>query len=289
MAIRFPVAISTFVSDKANRSAFDLYYISDRQFIDTLNRLRKLKRFLFDEKVQISPDQLAEIDLAALNNYRYSASGRPPNEAEWSKLDTVFSTVISHLDSNLKRKVRILELRKFFNIIPLIFLFTVVLATFVYINLESVFGEYGTPWFNMGYTLVVIIWALSQGGLGACAFLGTSVIMKSQEEARTTDPQKNQERVPFELSDITDRNFLQVRVLLGALFGFLFGVTIGNFSLGKIEQAFVHEGADKLMHLEDMPIILIPFLIGFSTNLVLVLLHRIVSVIQTLFGVQTRG
>jgi hypothetical protein len=262
--------------------------ISNSDFIVMLNKLRKLINFLFDEKVVLTSEDLSHLDLGILNNFRYSASGRSPTESEWSQLQKTFSSVISHFGPDLKRKARIYELGAFFGQVPLMFLLVAVVSTvlYVFVNANIIFAEGSTP-YQVAYTLLVIIWALSQGGLGACAFLGTSVILKNAEEVRSQRTPENDQPAPFEFSDITDRNFLKVRIILGALFGFLFGTTLANYSLDKLSAAFVFENRQSFNY-EDMAIIIIPFVIGFSTNLVLFLLNRIVSVIQTSLGLQTR-
>jgi hypothetical protein len=285
----FSTAVSFLIGNKQcsdSRAVAEL--ISNRQFILRRDRLQNLKQFLFDERVVLSPDELTSIDLGNLNNLRYSFSGRPPTEAEWSQLDRNFVAIAAHLGPDLKRKARIYELGFFFSRIPLIFLLAAIISTASYILL-SYFMEYrNNVVFGFAYTMIVIIWALAQGGLGACAFLGTAVILQNREDART---QKSPEDIlSSEASDITDRNFLKVRIILGALFGFLFGATIGNYSLGKIANAFVQQDTvDYEQVYKDLALIFIPFLVGFSTNLVLVLFNRLVAAIQTLFGVQTRS
>jgi hypothetical protein len=263
--------------------------ISNRDFITTLTKLRKLTNFLLDEQVAFTPDELSEVDLGILNNFRYSASGRSPTGSEWFQLQKTFSAVNSRLGTDLKRKARIYELGSFFGEIPLIFLVAAIVSTvlYIFVNAGIIFDQ-GTTAYVISYTLLVVIWALSQGGLGACAFLGTTVILKNADEIRSQRaPENGLPNISLEFSDITDRNFLRVRIILGALFGFLFGTTIANYSLDKLSAAFVFENRTSFNY-QDMAIIIIPFVIGFSTNLVLILLNRIVSVIQTSLGLQTR-
>ena len=61
--------------------------ISDRRFAAQLETIKKLKQFLFDEKVLLQPDVLEDIDLGSLNNLSYAPTGRLPTEDEWKALD----------------------------------------------------------------------------------------------------------------------------------------------------------------------------------------------------------
>ena len=128
---------------------------------------------MFEEKLSFSSNDLEEMDLGKLNNLRYRAFGRVPTDVEWAKVYKVSSAVASHLGvPDLKRKIRIRELKMFFGTIPLIFFFTSVVLTFAYVIQPWVISELGQSGpLNMVIVAGTIIWELSQGGLGACAFL----------------------------------------------------------------------------------------------------------------------
>ena len=56
--------------------------IANQRFIRQLDELRKLKEFLFEEKIQFKEEDLDVIDLEELNNLSYSPAGRVPNAGE---------------------------------------------------------------------------------------------------------------------------------------------------------------------------------------------------------------
>jgi hypothetical protein len=248
---------------------------------------------MLEEKLSFSPNDLDEMDLGKLNNLRYRAFGRVPTDVEWAKVYKVSSAVASHLGvPDLKRKIRIRELKMFFGTIPLIFFSTSVVLTFAWVIQPWAIDELGqSDPLNMLIVAGTIIWALSQGGLGACAFLCTSVITKSAEDTIKTKNSPEGDSMEtdsfWDSSDITDRNLLKSRIVLGALFGFLLGLPIARSSLDIIYRGVVpHTGIG--ISATDASLMLMPFLIGFSTNLVLALFSKFIAVIQALFSAQTR-
>jgi len=272
-------------------------FVRDHLFISLVRHIQMLRGFMLEEKLSFSPDELEEMDLGKLNNLRYHASARVPTDVEWDRVYKVSSAVAAHLNgTNLKRKIRIRELGKFFGTIPLTFLFFSVISTFLYL---AIFETRPGPFMidippNAKFLAsagLVFIWALSQGGLGACAFLGTSVITRSAEAIarakKSPDENLTESDIGCEVADITDRNFLKSRIVMGALFGFLLGLPIARSSLHIIYRDV--NTTNLTMTATSITLMVMPFAIGFSTNLVLALFSKFIVVIQALFSVQTRG
>ncbi len=247
--------------------------IANQRFIRQLDELRGLKEFLFEEKVQFKEDDLDSIDLEELNNLSYSTSGRVPTADEWRTLDEKLTKLASYLGDDLRRKIRLRELRVFFRTLPIIFLVLSVITSIVYLILPLFPGS--SAWRLSLWMLILSIWAISQGGLGACAFLGTSVITKSSIVNEPT---------PRESIDLTDHNFLIIRVILGTLFAVLLGLPFSPLGLNAFTGLYwsVPPSESNLMFS------LIPFLAGFSTNLVLVILGKFVVAIEAVFGLSGR-
>ena len=114
--------------------------------------------------------------------------------------------------------------------------------------------------------------AVAQGGLGACVFLGTSAIQLAR-------PPK------LESIDVTDRNYLNIRILLGTLFGSLIGLLFSSSSLDTL-NSYIFEQHSSV---PDTKVLLAfaPFIVGFSTDLVLTVFTRVVRAVQTFFGTST--
>src|SRR5271168_1346699 len=109
--------------------------IANQRFINQLDELRQLKEFLFEEKVQFKEEDLDIIDLEELNNLSYSPTGRVPNAGEWRTLDEKLAKLASYLSDDLRRKIRLRELRVFFRTLPIIFLVLSVITSIVYLIL----------------------------------------------------------------------------------------------------------------------------------------------------------
>jgi len=158
--------------------------ICDRRFAHRLNELHNIKNFLYEEKVKFDSDKIAEVDLGVLNQLYYGGGGRLPSAGEWALLDEKLCVLVSYLDDNLRRKLRIRELGLFFWSIPLAFLIFAILSTGFALCFLSLLDAH-TAAYTISFVLTLFAWTISQGGLGACAFLGTSVIARSVEENQT--------------------------------------------------------------------------------------------------------
>src|SRR5271163_2017277 len=74
--------------------------IANQRFIRQLDELRKLKEFLFEEKIQFKEEDLDIIDLEELNNLSYSPTGRVPRLIPLSQGDQY---VVSWLPASVDR------------------------------------------------------------------------------------------------------------------------------------------------------------------------------------------
>ena len=94
--------------------------IADQRFTEQLNVIKKLKKFLFEERLALPPDILEGIDLGALNNLTSASNGRLPTENEWKALDEKLAKLAPLLTPALRWKFRIRGLRFFFITVPII-------------------------------------------------------------------------------------------------------------------------------------------------------------------------
>jgi hypothetical protein len=251
--------------------------ISDKRFVGQLQEVKDLKQFLFEQKVRFEPTQLGSIDLGSLNNLYFSSTGRVPTSEEWKLLDEKIAVLASYLSDELRQKIRVRELSVFFDTLPLIFLLAT-LATVLYRFLYGGFLTKGTLLFNASFLLSLIVWTVAQGGLGACAFLGTRLATKHSEKGSIDNF--------ADVADITDESILRIRIVLGCLFGSLIGVPIGSLAFDKMGTA-IYDSNISLTP-SDFALIVLPFMVGFSTNLVLAILERFIESIRTFFGIGAR-
>jgi len=266
-------ATSAPISEERTGAAEDR--IGDRRFMDQLEEIRDLKQFLFEEKVRFDPDQLASIDLGPLNSLQFRRRGRSPTSEEWVLLDKKLSSLSAYLNEELRRKLRIRQLGFFFGPLPLTLLLIAAVATICY-AIYPHFLTRGSFSFDAAYYVTMVVWTTTQGGLGACAYLGIRAAMGKTQAASTPELLK-------ESFEITDVNFLKIRIILGALFAFVLGIIISLRALNDIYNAI--SDPDFRPSTVDLGLMLVPFLLGFSTALVLVILDRLIESIRTFFGV----
>jgi len=270
------MATSKTASAKANSHLkSSMRFVGDQRFGNQLNQVRGLKQFLFEEKVRFNPNELGSIDLGPLNNLRYWRFGRQPTAVEWQLLDKKLSALTSYLDDDLRRKARIRELSIFFGLIPLTFLLLAVVSIVFYALYPLIIKDSNSFAFNVAFLLSLTVWTISQGGLGACAFLGTRVAIQKAQGI-------TESKLLRESADITDVSVLRIRIIQGLLFGFLIGLPVSFPGLNRIWKSIFEN--DYNVSAADFALILMPFILGFSTNLVLVILDRSVLAIQTFFG-----
>jgi hypothetical protein len=150
-------------------------------------------------------------------------AGRAPTVKEWCKLDEKFVNISSHLTDEMRRKLRIYELGVFFKNLPMICLAISIISVNGAVMLPSFISDINSLLRFFLWQLYLSAWLLSQGGLGACAFVGTSMIVKRIPKKNSPDIQ--------EIIDVTDRNFLSSRVLLGALFAAIIGLPFVSKSI----------------------------------------------------------
>jgi hypothetical protein len=251
--------------------------ISDQRFAEQLDVIKKLKKFLFEERIPLPSDILESIDLGPLNNLKFASNGRVPTEAEWRALDEKLASLTPLLTPALRWKFRIRELQFFFITVPIFFMGMTVIAT-LSLALLMTFGSGDSPFFVAPYVMVFLVWTLSQGALGACAFLCVTATLYAFKERSVSGPL-------HQTIDVTDKNILGVRVILGALFALLIALPIGGKSVLVVYQAFLAEHPVPAM--EDWIIALLPFILGFSTTLVLAIFNRVIAGISALFGISS--
>jgi hypothetical protein len=145
---------------------------------------------------------------------------------------------------------------------------------------DLIYDEH-SPLRFFGWLVLLTLWLLSQGALGACAFIGTSAIVKEMPKKDSTNSNVQ------EIVDVTDRNFLNARVLLGQLFAIILGFPFAAKSVNSLAQLY-YQIQDAKIDSTTLAYILLPFMVGFSISLVLTILGRLISAIETFFGGSAR-
>ena len=248
--------------------------ISDRLFIQQLGYTRSLVTFLIRRQALpgTSPDVLA--NLAALGSMRYSPDGRAASEEEWQKLYAISHGLASELPLEIATAFSIWRLRTFFGLFPLIFLImgiTALEATY----LQGYAAE-SSGWYYFIGLAAVLSWTCALGGLGTSAFFGTSLLAQLASATGSDQPK---------LKEITDYNYLQTRLITGILFAFVLGLPFGHLSLVTASTSLYEDVVWNTELVTTIMHILAPFLLGFSTALVLAILERLIEGVKTTLGV----
>jgi hypothetical protein len=124
-----------------------------------------------------------------------------------------------------------------------------------------------------------IVWLIGLGAVGAIAFISVNALSLQSD-------------VTF---DITNRRLLAIRIVLGSLFGVVLSIPFGfsSFvefctSILKPSQAASAQIALSSQDAKSITVgailLLMPFILGFSTSLVILILNRLVESVAVFFG-----
>jgi hypothetical protein len=304
---------------KANASR--AVFVGDRRFWQQLENLRELKGFLFSEGVVFGEADLDAIQLGELDRLAFSPRGRIPSIDEWREIDNKMNTLGKYLDYPLRRKRTLLRLRPYFRTFPLIFLAVAIVALFAD-SCTRYFTEVIDEVVNFTFLGTILdftanlAWILALGGLGTCGYLGTSLMAESRRVATplpspspttSTSPatsnspaitasdhsagsQSSAHPITSTIAeiDLTDANLVVTRIVVGLLFSFMLGYPVYQLSGHPLHTLISPERSDENQNLiKIVGEILLPFILGFSTTLVLGIMERFVTAAGTLFGITT--
>jgi hypothetical protein len=294
---------------KANAST--TVFVGDRRFWQQLQSLRELKSFLFSEGVVFQDSDLDAIQMGELDRLAFSLRGRMPSIDEWRAIDTKMNALGKYLDYPLRRKRIFLRLRPYFRTFPLLFLSLAIIALFADSCSRFLVDEKGNFTF-FGTTLdfaANLTWILALGGLGTCGYLSTSLIAESRRAATSATgappaalsssaisssdnlagTQSPVHPISSTISeiDLTDANLIVTRIVVGLLFSFMLGYPVYQLSGQHPLQTLILGKAGDQNLLEIVGEILLPFILGFSTTLVLGIMERFVTAAGSLFGITT--
>jgi hypothetical protein len=242
------------------------HLICDADFCGNLKRMKELRSFFLREAVPLGDENRDLLSFGDLNFLRYSTLGRLPSSHEWHFVERTTQVLYSQLTAPLRRKFTAGDIPLWIPLSP-IFLVVVAVASLIFaVNvLESFEGSAAIPLLGC-----YLAWLMSLGAIGAIAFLGMNILSVQND-------------VTFDLSNV---RLMLLRIVLGALFALVltipFGLT-GFFifvrALAGRSQGVNDEGLTR----QVVPLVL-PFVLGFSTSLVIMILQRFVGSVQAFFG-----
>jgi hypothetical protein len=223
-----------------------------------------LRSFLIQQAVALKQGETA-MSFGKLNRLRRAWSetgGRSPTLEEWEELERNTQDLYSHLNESLRR-------RFLYGQIP-----TWVAATAAALGVLSLLAMFGAFRYIPEISLVLpfyMLWLASLGAVGSIAFIGMNALAV-QEDATF---------------DLTNHRLIILRITLGALFGVVLTLPFGfkdflDF-VGDLRSGNVNTTGVATQSI----LLLLPFILGFSTPLVIMILNQFVEAVQSFFGKKT--
>lgn len=250
--------------------------ILDPKFNKDLETLRGLHSFLIREATSLPED----FSLGILNHLqagKQGDQGRAPTDAEWQAIEQKTQALFSQLsDANRKRFLA----SQMPNFLPKLAVWLVV-ASIGSMIMSVVLSE--VPLFGAGMNgaamvLFFLVWLMSLGAIGSAAFIGFNAISVTSD-------------ITF---DISDSRLIVQRIVLGALFALFFTLPFGfheflsfvkSLSSAALNKTTVPTKSELAFTNQSM-LLIMPFVLGYSTSLVILVLNRLISSASTLFGAQ---
>ena len=247
--------------------------INDERFIKDLERLKDLRSFLIQEAVSLSGTDSAALEFGQLNLLRFNNTpfgGRDPTEEEWNKVERQTRILFGLLTPPLRRRFLLGAIPGLLAWLPII-LAPAALAALI---LAIIAPRPDFLGLGLGPTVLplYLIWLMSLGAIGAVAFIGMNALSV-------------QEDITF---DLTNQRLIVLRIALGALFGLVLSLPIGfdgflDFCSNIWKGAKLAGDGGGAVTMQAMMLVL-PFILGFSTSLVILILNRFVDAVQGFFG-----
>lgn len=227
--------------------------ISDAQFISDLTALKSLRSFLMRQAALPGL-----ISFGELNYISYADNGRHPSDDEWRQLDACASQLYPLLTENLRAKFLATQAPAGISRLALYAALFAMASTALAIWLHN-------PYVNVSS---FALWTACMGVLGSVAFVGMNVLAL-------------QDDITF---DYTNRRLTYLRIVLGGLFGLVLAFPFGLSDYVQFLEA-LRDPIKKNPDAREQAIYLVlPFVLGFSTTVVILILGRLMQSVQALFG-----
>jgi hypothetical protein len=249
--------------------------ISDFAFMESLRTLKRLRSFVVQKAIALPKG----FELAELNLLKHdSVGGRSPSAGEWTAVETKTQILYDMLED----EERALFVRSGIPgwVVRLAAILTVLAAGALVAAaaLQTVKLIGVAP--VVGYLPTYILWVVSLGSIGSVAFVGMNALSV-------------QDDITF---DMSNGRLIALRIVLGGLFALILTLPFGydpffafirGIAGNCLDCARIDPSATKLTL--QAVLLLMPFVLGFSTSLVIMILNRLVDSVQAFFGKAVGG
>jgi hypothetical protein len=252
----------------------DAYSINDEQFIKDLQQLKKLRSFLIKEAVKLEVTDRNAFAFGALNLLRYHPFGRLPTEPEWSQVEFLTQSLFQLPTEAIRRKFVLGGIPWWMSGLPMIFALVGLISLVLSIVSQQT-NLLGLATIRANILPFYLVWLMSLGAIGSIAFIGMNAL-SVQDDATF---------------DLSNTRLMVLRISLGALFGLVLTLPFGFVGFVQFITGIAN-GAPAAPTTESSGAevttqalrLLLPFILGFSTSLVILILNRLVEAVQGFFG-----
>jgi hypothetical protein len=236
--------------------------ICDSRFMRDLEQL-KVRSFLIQHALSVKTK--GAMDFSGLNTLRLGSRGRYPREDEWKRFEEYTEALYRDLDDDVRRKFLYGQIPGWVTKTAIILggaalvalAVAVILLPYIYRNVSV----YVLP--------LYMIWVAALGSIGSISFIGMNALAVQAD-------------VTF---DLTNTKLIVMRVVLGALFGVVLTLPFGYGSFVRFLYQLRSGGAEiSSGTVLQSVLLLLPFILGFSTSLVIMILNQFVEAVQIFFG-----
>jgi hypothetical protein len=247
--------------------AYAGFALNDPRFITHLKFLTIIQRVIVSQKLELCDKDkdllylghLHLLHLAPRRNRQSKRDCRAPTLQEWIEVERRIITLEKYLSGGLLTYVEINHLSgKILEKLALWLLAVSISALIIALLLDN--------WYIPLLLACFIIWSATTGALGSTAFLYVNAL------SIQVDPKV----------DLTSRTLVTMRLILGALFAVILSVPFGYESFHEFGHNLLI--SDQSLDFKDGLLLLLPFTLGFSTPLALLILGRLVQGVRTFFG-----
>jgi hypothetical protein len=265
-------------------------WIADRRFMHELGRLKALRNFVIQEGIALNSDKSDVLAFGNLNMLEQVPGwlpsfirGRAATRSEWDQLERQTEVIYRLMDENQRRKFNL-------GIVPWWIAWTpaigailaanLLVLAIVAVGLSIQLPDNHPMRTSIAATALLCysVWLMVLGAVGSTAFIGMNVLSV-------------QEDVTF---DLTNRRLMVMRIVLGALFALILTLPFGFPGFVEFCKEIAKIGAagaidtggkpDPSVLSQQAVLLLLPFILGFSTSLVIMILNQFIEGVQAFFG-----
>ncbi|MBH5392088.1 hypothetical protein [Bradyrhizobium diversitatis] len=257
----------------------DTSAVVDAQFHAQVGRLKSLADFLSQEGLGLLVSDDENAKLAKLFALSFGEGGRAPTADEWADLIRFNQVLFQALTDDQRKRFLLGNIPSRLANLPLVFallsfgslLGCVLILPFVYSGISSDSLDMTT--YKVAAMPFYLVWLMSMGAIGSTAFIGMNALLV-------------QEDITF---DLLNTKLISLRVALGSIFALVLGAPFAHEGFMKFLEKFLFTKANVAGSITDGLALILPFVLGFSTSVVITIMNRFIEATLSFFGYTPKG